>query len=329
MLVILKNKQSFSANKKIILILLLILIFVGLIKIYLITRPTPQPIVSLPQPEIPSLPEAPTNLQYSFEKSWPDFPKELFVYKIINKPAFSLAEMEKIAVSLGFTNEPTIAKDIETGLFYNWSNEKEYLAIGGNPPSVSFGLLTSPSATTSANFSQTDAINLSQKFLKEKGLINPFINIALPIINMESSNLRISYQFLLSGLPLLNNHGVNPISFLFNKEGKLLKMDFVKDPDSLEKKGAVDLLLKETALRNLQEQKGLVVYFADDQNQNLDTPVNYAVSLSQIEKVSLAYYYPTDPLADLLLPFFVFEGKGVDAQTGKIIKITTLLPATP
>ena len=309
--------------------LLFILLIIAGLKIYSTAQPSPS-IISLPQPQISSLPEAPANLQYSFEKNWPDFPEELPVYKIVEAPAFSLVEMKKIAGYLGFKEEPTAAKDIETGTFYNWSNNESYLAIGGVPPAVSFGLLTLENVSTpSAGISQTEAVKLSKKILEEMGLANSLIDINRPVFKTDSSVIAVSYQYSLPDAPILNNNPTNPpISLSFDSRGKLIKMDYIKYPPEFEKDKTAALLSKDQALKNLEEQKGAVIYFADAENKNLDIPVNYQVSLSQIEKVSLAYYYPAvSSKTDLVLPYFVFEGKGVDARTGKPVKIITLLPA--
>jgi len=333
----------FLILKKYAVFLVLIFILVGIVFLKATVRPQP------PQPSssptitivIPPAPEAPASLDYSFALKFPDFPKKLPAYKIINQPTISLDEARVLAAGFGLSGEPIVSWDINQGNFYNWTAGDRYLSIGGKPAVISFGLSSFNFSTSSAVLAPKLASQEAEKILKERGLVKPNIDLANPSFSyfrvekqslvetknsQEAQVIKVSFNYQLDSLPFLGSApSASPISLFLGPNGELVRLIYTKYPEELTKAQEVALLSAEQALENLKNQKGTIVYSLAEEDINSEVSPVYQLSRANLTRVFLAYYYPSSPETQIL-PIFVFEGEAPD-QSGKMVKIIVYLPA--
>lgn len=306
-------------------------------------KPTPSP---LPRPSLQPLPEAPTSLSYSFEGKMPELPKKLPVYKIIESATVSLPEAKALASKFGFDQDPKTSRDIELGLFYDWATNDKYFSIGGKPTQITFGVSSfSTVSTQNAVLSTPKAVETAEKVLREKGLLDPHVDLKNPSFSYlqikgnhfkevkdsrEAQIIKVSYNYELYSFPLINNTPGSPlISLLIGPKGELLRLNYFMYPKNLEQFQEAPILTGERALEMLKNQQGTIVYLVSEEGIASEIPPSYQLSLSKIKSIYLAYLYPfpANEPGIFVQPIFVFEGEGVDQLGGKTVKTVTFLPA--
>jgi len=323
------------------IVLLLVLLVVVFLKFFIkpTSRETPPPVAEI---SLSPLPEAPPGLNYSFEGKLPDVPQTLDTYQVSSFADFSANEAKNIAASFAFSGEPAISQDALVGNYYTWNTDDQYLSLGGKPPIISFGLYSPKISSSSAVLATKTAANLSEKTLTEKKLTSANIDLNNPDFAYFISKpegleqiqeattaqiVRVSYNYKLGDLPLLNKNPSSPaISLFFGPDGQLLRLDYIKYPDSFAKnKNQVSLLTAQRAWENLKSNKGTIVYVMADKDLNSDIPQIYNINMTKVNNISLAYYYPNFP-ETTIGPIFVFEGQSPDAS-GNLVKVIVYLSA--
>lgn len=330
-------------NKKIVLLLILIIGFVVLVVISFwlpggrkpilpIAGPTPtKQAISLPVS--PFITEAPKVVMFTYVGAAVDLPKELpeYVYDLSRPLALQTDQITKIAGLFGFTQAPVV-KTKSGYVQYLWQSGAGYL---------SFNQQTSGKETVSLQYYQPPEIILNRANLEaaaadqlSRALENrtfklrlisqqkgPFDGLILTDNPPVEGLVGYNFAYLTpNNYPLLvTNYDPSSFNLILDGNNKLRQFNFILPP-LLQSGGNLALLGLNGALMGLNSGKGILI--SSLINQEMGTQADF----SSVNLTGVEITYLVDQTIKKTFPVYLFTGTALTTQQ-KISSVKYLLNA--
>ena len=72
--------------------------------------------------------------------------------------------------------------------------------------------------------------------------------------------------------------------------------------------------------------RGIIYRAQAREDQNREVPVSYTLGSLDLDSVRLVYFLPAT-VSEKIIPIYVFEGIGIDSESGKEVRVVVLLSA--
>lgn len=271
-------------------------------------------------PALTLVPDAPTNVLFSFDGSVPAYPDKLPVYRFSPRRYFA-GEISTIATSLGFSSPP-VKRTVGAKTKQSWNTTESSLSFYDDGATQSWSYaryISSPSSQPVADVAATTGAFVGRVFLLENEVhlvlkdrnSGPFDGL---VINDSAPVSLTGFSFVVNtagGYPVVSAAFEESVITAITDAGGTIRSLTVLPPLNTTPVEERPILTTPEAVASLNDNRGLLV-FAGTRVGNVlwgEGPTFQSVSLASSSLV----YYPNETTG-LLLPFFLFEGTATTTE---------------
>lgn len=245
----------------------------------------------------------------------------------------------RVAIALGFSGNPKETKNV-SGATYFWNASGSSLVATENTSEIIF-LSGKTAAEPIANTTKPDAA--ARELLSRLGIpaspyqllgLTPryFTNPGFEPYEVDSTSgatiIEISYAYVLVDRTVYGIHPEKPsISIRFNAKGEVVSLAATLLPPATASGKSIAIATAQEAVSRLLGKEGVLVSLLSEADKNSFSGPQYTVSTATTQRLSLGFYFDRGSVS--LIPVFLAEGVGNNADDGKEVRFMTLVSALP